>query len=81
MKCRNFISLMSLALLCGGAPALAQQDSSGSGSGVFARMVVIAPKPGQAAAFRDGYQSHLEWHRKADDPWVWSRFLRVPATC
>jgi hypothetical protein len=34
-------------------------------------MVVIQPKPGQDKAFEEGYQRHLEWHRKAGDRWTW----------
>lgn len=40
-------------------------------SGTLARIVVIQPKPGRAADFEAGYQRHLEWHRKNDDPWRW----------
>jgi hypothetical protein len=34
-------------------------------------MVVIQPKPGQGAAFEQGYQRHLEWHKGAADRWTW----------
>jgi len=34
-------------------------------------MVVIQPKPGQDAQFEAGYERHLEWHKKAHDPWTW----------
>ncbi|MGW8391998.1 hypothetical protein [Pseudoduganella sp. HUAS MS19] len=40
-------------------------------AGPFARMVVIEPKPGQVAAFEQGYQRHLEWHKGANDRWTW----------
>lgn len=59
--------LLAASLLLLSAHALAQQPPAGP----FARMVVIQPKPGQAAAFEQGYQRHLEWHRKADDRWTW----------
>lgn len=39
--------------------------------GTLARIVVIQPKPGQAADFEIGYKRHLEWHRKNGDPWRW----------
>lgn len=42
-----------------------------SPAGPYARMVVIEPLPGQAAAFREGYGRHLAWHREANDPWTW----------
>jgi hypothetical protein len=34
-------------------------------------MVVIVPKPGQADAFEQGYERHLQWHRGAKDTWTW----------
>ncbi len=40
-------------------------------SGTLARIVLIQPKPGQAADFEAGYQRHLEWHRQNEDPWRW----------
>lgn len=39
--------------------------------GPDARMVVIQPHPGQAAAFEAGYRRHLDWHRGAEDRWTW----------
>src|SRR5690606_29684102 len=57
-------SLLMLSL-CAYVPATHAQ------SGTLARIVVIQPKPGQAAAFEAGYQRHLEWHRKNADPWRW----------
>lgn len=59
--------LLAASLLLCSASAFAQQPASGP----FARMVVIQPKPGQDAAFEQGYQRHLEWHRKAGDRWMW----------
>jgi hypothetical protein len=47
-------------------PAFAQQASPS-----YARMVVIVPKPGQADAFEQGYERHLQWHRGAKDTWTW----------
>lgn len=59
--------LLAASLLLLSASAFAQQP----GPGPFARMVVIQPKPGQTAAFEQGYQRHLEWHRKVADKWTW----------
>ncbi|WP_374582757.1 hypothetical protein [Pseudoduganella sp.] len=59
--------LLAASLLLLSATAHAQQPASGP----FARMVVIQPKAGQNAAFEQGYQRHLEWHRKAADRWTW----------
>lgn len=59
--------LLAASLLLLSAHAGAQQAPAGP----YARMVVIQPKPGQGAAFEQGYQRHLEWHRKAADRWTW----------
>lgn len=59
--------LLAASLLLLSAQASAQQVPAGP----FARMVVIQPKPGQGAAFEQGYQRHLEWHRKVADRWTW----------
>lgn len=59
--------LLAASLLLLSAQALAQQP----GPGPFARMVVIQPKPGQNTVFEQGYQRHLDWHRKAGDRWTW----------
>lgn len=57
-------SLLMLSLFAH-TPATHAQD------GTLARIVVIQPKPGQAAAFEAGYQRHVEWHRKNGDSWRW----------
>ncbi|WP_342120894.1 hypothetical protein [Pseudoduganella sp. OTU4001] len=57
--------LLAASLLLLSTQAQAQQ------AGPFARMVVIQPKPGQSAAFEQGYQRHLDWHKKAGDRWTW----------
>lgn len=66
----TLITLISAAL-AGVRPAPAQQPTPSSQPGPYARMVVIAPKSGQEAAFEAGYQRHLDWHRKQRDPWSW----------
>ena len=53
------------------APTRAQQPPPRPSPGPYARVVVLAPKPGQQAAFEAGYVRHLEWHRRQRDPWVW----------
>ena len=51
------------------APLAAQ--TSDTEPGPYARIVTIAPKPGQAQAFDEGYERHIEWHRANGDPWTW----------
>lgn len=65
------ITLLAASLLGAAGPLAAQQAPSPPRPGPYARMVVIAPKPGQQAAFEAGYQRHLEWHRANRDPWTW----------
>lgn len=40
-------------------------------TGPYARIVTIAPKPGQDEAFENGYARHIEWHRANGDRWTW----------
>ncbi|MGX5731771.1 hypothetical protein ACWKWK_14710 [Pseudoxanthomonas beigongshangi] len=40
-------------------------------SGDAAHLFGYWPKPGQRAAFDEGYRRHLAWHRQAADPLVW----------
>lgn len=51
------------------APLAAQEPITEPGP--YARIVTIAPKPGQAEAFDAGYERHIEWHRASRDPWTW----------
>lgn len=61
----NFVRAAAfVAALSWATAACAQQ-------GPYARMVVIAPKPGQADNFEKGYERHLVWHRDAKDTWTW----------
>ena len=39
--------------------------------GPFARIAVLRPHDGDTVDFEAGYIRHLEWHRRASDPWVW----------
>jgi hypothetical protein len=63
---RVLVSIAASAPLAEGT--LCAQDA---GSGRFARMVVLAPKPGRDAEFEAGYERHLAWHRSRRDPWTW----------
>jgi hypothetical protein len=39
--------------------------------GPYARIAILRPNDGDTVDFEAGYIRHLEWHRKAEDPWVW----------
>lgn len=39
--------------------------------GPYARIAILRPLDGHTVDFEAGYIRHLEWHRKAHDPWVW----------
>src|SRR5215472_18307694 len=51
------------------------QDGRGSAvateRGPYARISVLRPHDGDTVDFEAGYIRHLEWHRKAKDPWKW----------
>lgn len=53
------------------APLVAQSPAVVTEPGPYARIVTIAPKPGQDSAFEAGYARHIEWHRANRDPWTW----------
>jgi hypothetical protein len=63
LSAQAFAAMLALASL---SPVCAQQTDAS-----YARMVVIVPRPGQAEAFEQGYERHLQWHRRARDPWTW----------
>ena len=69
MKTRLVFSVV--VAVAAAVPSAAQQPSTGSSPGPYARVVIIAPKPGQDSAFEAGYQRHLGWHRSRQDPWTW----------
>ena len=52
-------------------PAQEPVQTQETGPGRFARIVVLAPKPGRQADFEAGYERHLGWHRSHRDPWAW----------
>ncbi|HEU5290139.1 MAG TPA: hypothetical protein VFU05_05805, partial [Cyclobacteriaceae bacterium] len=37
----------------------------------YARIAILKPNEGKTVDFEAGYIRHLEWHKKAGDPWVW----------
>lgn len=42
-----------------------------SETGPYARIAILRPHDGDTVDFEAGYIRHLEWHRRARDPWVW----------
>jgi hypothetical protein len=60
---RLWLGLVGLAL----PAALAAQ----TGKGPYARIAVLRPFDGKTEKFEAGYLRHLEWHRRAGDPWTW----------
>jgi hypothetical protein len=42
-----------------------------TGRGPYARIAVLRPHDGKMVEFEAGYVRHLEWHKRARDPWVW----------
>ncbi len=65
------VLVLTLFVLCSSTVVEAQASPPRAAPGRFARIVVIAPKPGDERAFEEGYQRHLEWHRAHADPWEW----------
>jgi hypothetical protein len=63
--------LAVLPLSAAAAPLAAQSSAVVTEPGAYARIVTIAPKPGQDSAFEAGYARHIEWHRANRDPWTW----------
>ncbi len=39
--------------------------------GPYARIAILRPHDGHTVDFEAGYIRHLEWHRQAQDNWVW----------
>ena len=39
--------------------------------GPYARIAILRPHDGDTVDFEAGYLRHLDWHRRAGDPWVW----------
>jgi len=39
--------------------------------GPYARISILRPHDGDTVGFEAGYIRHLEWHRQAQDTWVW----------
>jgi len=56
-----------------GTAAMAQDHN-------IAHFSVWNPKPGQAAAFENGYKQHLLWHKANNDTWNWYGWYIVSGT-
>ena len=68
MKQRWF-GIVGPVLLAGTAfPALLAAQTE---RGPFARIATLRPNDGHTVDFEAGYIRHLEFHRRAKDPWVW----------
>lgn len=69
----RIVSLLALFVIatCVAVSVSEAQRNERQGTGPLARLVVIQPKPGQDAAFEEGYRRHLTWHRDHRDPWSW----------
>jgi hypothetical protein len=68
MKFRRAIAV-AMALFTGAlSPALIAADAQ---PGPYARIAFLRPHDGDTVDFEAGYIRHLEWHRKAKDPWSW----------
>lgn len=39
--------------------------------GPYARIAILRPHDGDTIDFEAGYIRHLDWHRRANDQWVW----------
>lgn len=65
--------LFACLLLAAALPTAHAASPAGStrDSGDAAHLFGYWPKPGQRAAFDEGYRRHLAWHRQAGDPLVW----------
>ena len=50
---------------------LSTQTGTRDERGPYARIAILRPHDGQTVDFEAGYIRHLEWHRRAEDPWVW----------
>ena len=54
---------------------LVAQDARGADAqterGRYARIAILRPIHGHTMDFEAGYIRHLDWHKRARDPWVW----------
>ena len=57
--------ILGVAILAGVASAADTQNSA------YARIAVLRPHDGDTVDFEAGYIRHLDWHRQANDKWVW----------
>lgn len=65
----QWLGIVGALLLVGAVlpPRIAAQTERGP----YARIAVLRPHDGKTVDFEAGYIRHLDWHRKAGDPWVW----------
>jgi hypothetical protein len=55
----------------GGQSARGLPSADTPPGGPFARIAMLRPHDGDTVDFEAGYIRHLEWHRQAQDTWVW----------
>ena len=67
------IAIAGVALFALAAGVFAQSGAASSDSdhGPYARIAFLKPRDGNTVDFEAGYIRHLEWHRQANDPFVW----------
>jgi hypothetical protein len=68
MTHRCMVAVVVVVVLAFAAPLpLAAQTEPG----LFARIAILRPHDGETVDFEAGYIRHLDWHRRALDPWTW----------
>lgn len=67
---RNAI-LLSLGIICAANFNLVLAQSPENIKGDAAILFAYIPKEGEESQFIEGYKSHLDWHRKNNDPFSW----------
>src|SRR4030081_1022546 len=64
---RKVSTVAIAALFLFSDPALAGEADAD----LIGRLTLLQPKAGMNHSFEEGYQRHLEWHRRNGDPWTW----------
>lgn len=67
MKAKYLFLFLIGAIFFDSATAQSPENIKGNAAFLFA----YNPKEGQENQFNEGYKSHLEWHRRNADPFVW----------
>lgn len=67
-------ALVSLAIVAA-APRTAEEAPEVESPHDAAFLFTYDIRPGQSALFAEGYRQHLEWHRRAQDPWAWHGWM------